>query len=453
MLGSNCRLHLKLLYTTVLISYIMFFNGCSFALSSTLLPELRSPSSPIQIDDEDASWIASILYLLCPIGLIGTGVLSDNIGRRKALQIAFIPICCSWIVLMYANSAFVIIIARLLMGVSTGIMPFVVLYLVEVCPREHRSLYMSLINLSVSIGMVTENVMSLFFGYHAIATILAVMSVAGCVSLFLLPETPMWLRSKNRAGEAEAADKWFGIEPPATVTAVDAENGCASSHGDKTSGWSVYTRPTVWKPTLIMLAFFVCLMGSGIYVLLMYSTDVLRGSPLSLDPKITVYMSTARLVGGVVFSLLFEVKRRTLMVYSSMGMAVSVAVFIGYMKWYAGSDDPPCADVVIVAFVCYVFFSLLGVIPLAWMISGELFPMEVKGKMCAVVNIFGYLVVFITCKIYPAMSSTFGVLNIWSIFGGFCIITALFGQFVMPETKGKSLDDIIKSFESKKSST
>jgi hypothetical protein len=62
-----------------------------------------------------------------------------------------------------------------------------------------------------------------------------------------------------------------------------------------------------------------------------------------------------------------------------MGMAVSVAVFIGYMKWYAGSDDPPCADVVIVAFVCYVFFSLLGVIPLAWMISGELFPMEVKG--------------------------------------------------------------------------
>jgi H+/Cl- antiporter ClcA len=61
--------------------------------------------------------------------------------------------------------------------------------------------------------------------------------------------------------------------------------------------------------------------------------------------------------------------------------------------------------------------------------------------------------VFITCKIYPAMSSTFGVLNIWSIFGGFCIITALFGQFVMPETKGKSLDDIIKSFESKKSST
>lgn len=73
--------------------------------------------------------------------------------------------------------------------------------------------------------------------------------------------------------------------------------------------------------------------------------------------------------------------------------------------------------------------------------------------MCAVVNIFGYEIMFLTSKIYPAMSSTFGLVNIWSIFAGFCVVTALFGVFIMPETKGKSLDDITKSFESKKSST
>lgn len=73
--------------------------------------------------------------------------------------------------------------------------------------------------------------------------------------------------------------------------------------------------------------------------------------------------------------------------------------------------------------------------------------------MCAVVNIFGYEIMFLISKIFPAVSSAVGMVNIWSIFAGFCIITALFGAFIMPETKGKSLDDIVKSFESKNSST
>lgn len=70
--------------------------------------------------------------------------------------------------------------------------------------------------------------------------------------------------------------------------------------------------------------------------------------------------------------------------------------------------------------------------------------------MCGIVNIFGYELMFLTVKMYPKMISAFGLENVWIIFTVFCVLSALFGIFIMPETKGKSLDEILSSFESKK---
>lgn len=72
--------------------------------------------------------------------------------------------------------------------------------------------------------------------------------------------------------------------------------------------------------------------------------------------------------------------------------------------------------------------------------------------MNGIVQIFGYELMFLVIKIYPSFVSRFGIECIWTTFASGCLLCAFYGAFIMPETKGKSLEDILKSFESRQNS-
>lgn len=73
-----------------------------------------------------------------------------------------------------------------------------------------------------------------------------------------------------------------------------------------------------------------------------------------------------------------------------------------------------------------------------------------SGVMNGVVQTFGYVMWFMICKIYPSMISNLGVETVWSIFAFFCILNVLFAIFIMPETKGKTLAEVLLYFEPQK---
>lgn len=254
------------------------------------------------------------------------------------------------------------------------------LYLAEVSSTNLRPLFLSMSSVFVGVGMIVESMLAIFFHWCTLSAVLFVLSVVVCILLFLLPETPLWLRDHGRDVEAERAEMWFGVEP---ATRLTTEN-----HDDKeqyqckqVSIWSTYLHPTVWKPTLIMLAFFICQQGSGVYVLLLYSVDVLRDFQVSWNGlTVTVFLCVARVVGSLVFSLLHKCKRKTLMSFSSTGMAVSLILVIAHLKIFQDVQNPPFGGaILIIAVIAYVFFSLFAVLQLPWIISNEVFPMTVKG--------------------------------------------------------------------------
>ncbi|KAE9543996.1 hypothetical protein AGLY_001685 [Aphis glycines] len=467
MLTPSLNRHLKLLICICLMSAHQFVIGCSFLFSSILLAKLKEPTSTIKITPEDGSWIASLPVLICPIGLLVLGILADKIGRRRALQIGYIPIAISWLVLAYGESLKSIIMARIILGTAFGSGSCVYLYVGEVAPTKYRPLYLSLVTIFVGLGMMSVSVISMFFEWHTVSLILFVFSTVNCSAMFLVPESYVWLRANGRTREAAAAEAWLGIEPaaaiavpvPAPVTALavngDEHMGGADGAGkpESVAYWRKFTGPTVWKPTLITTLFFICQQGSGFYLLLFYSVDVLNSCRVQWDGiTVTAFLSLARLFGSVVYSMLHHVHRKTLVMVSGGGMGLSLTTIIVYMHLYDDTVDPPYGEVLIVAFIVYVFFALLAMLPMPWTICGEVFPMSVKGVMGGIVQAFGYELMFLIIKVYPSLVMTFGVKCIWSVFTIFCFLSALFGAFILPETKGKSLNDILVSFESRKKS-
>jgi len=265
------------------------------------------------------------------------------------------------------------------------------LYLAEVCPTEYRHLYFSVVTIFVGLGMMAVCVLSMLFHWQTLSLIMFAASAANCVSLFLLPETPMWLRNHGRCREADAAEAWLGVEPaaavtvPAPVTAMsvngdDRPHDVGGAGGPATAYLTLFAGPEVWKPTLITILFFACQQLSGFYVLLFYSLDVLRDCRVQWDGlTVTAFLSLSRVVGSVVYAMLHHVPRRTLVVVSGGGMALSLAIVIVYMQLYRDVASPPFGAVLVVAFIAYVFFGLIAMAPLPWTICGEVFPMAVKG--------------------------------------------------------------------------
>uniref|UniRef100_A0A2S2NTN1 Facilitated trehalose transporter Tret1 n=1 Tax=Schizaphis graminum TaxID=13262 RepID=A0A2S2NTN1_SCHGA len=350
------------------------------------------------------------------------------------------------------------------------------LYISEISPANLRPLYITLVTMTVGLGMMVECILAMFFSWQTISGIMFVVSVANFLTLFMVPEPPMWLRSKGRNAEADEVDEWLDLayvtaaavpsaaavveRHTAVATAVDADVPATTANVDRKTVtaaappppyWSLFLRRNVWMPTAITLTFFVCQQGSGVYVLLFYSMDVLRDCRVPWDSNtVSLFLSVARLMGGVGFAAMHRVPRRRLVVISGGCMAVSLLVVVAYMRAFAGVQDPPFAMTLIVAFIMFMFFALLAILPMPWILCGEVFPMEVKGVMNGVVQTCGYVMWFMICKIYPSMILNLGLEIVWSIFAFFCLLNVLFAIFIMPETKGKTLDEVLLYFEPQK---
>lgn len=331
------------------------------------------------------------------------------------------------------------------------------MYVAETSPTNSRPFYLMIYTLFVGLGLMTAAALGMMFHWRVVAAVFCVSCAVGFVVPFFVPATPMWLRSRGRHDEAARAERWFGFALPrpvatmrvATVlqTAV-AQTTAAEPDGGR---WAAFVGPTVWKPAVLALGFFVCQQTSGFYVLLFYSVDVLRDCRVPVNGMTAaVYLSAARLT-GTAFSLLFRsVPKKTLTVISGLGMFGALTTVAGYLYAFRGVADPPGNRLLVAAFLLYVFFAMFAVLPLPWSLCGEIFPMAVKGTMNGLLYSCGYELMFVAIKVYPAMVDAMGIEAVWATFAACCLLTAAFGAFLLPETTGKTLDEITDNFRSTK---
>lgn len=301
------------------------------------------------------------------------------------------------------------------------------------------------------------------YHWRTVSAVFAVLCTVGFVAPFFIPNTPMWLRSRGRDEEARRAENWFGFEVPynndsATVVEFRAD-GAPQELGTSRvpSRWTVYTEPIVWKPAIIAFVFFFFQQATGFYTLLFYSVDVLRDFHVPINGMTaTVYMSAARLTGTVVNLIFQSAPKRWLTVVSGLGMGFALSAIISYMYLTDtsllsdGDDAVGVAALLLWPFLLYVFFAMFSTLPLPWSICGEIFPMAVKGTMNGVLHSCGYELMFSAIKVYPWLVGTFGIRAVWTTCAGFCFATALFGVYLLPETTGKTLDEITDGFRAQK---
>lgn len=355
-------------------------------------------------------------------------------------------------------------IGRFLTGMSEGLSATpAAIYIAESIMVHNTKLRGSLTTWNTvarTFGILQVYFMGSLLRYRKVAAMAAIFSGLGVLLIaFIIPESPTWLNSKGRRGDAEWAAKRLRLGPPTTQTEPtsrgDTEAGTASNQEISTSNiFKEFMKPEAYKPLIIITFFFLFQQFSAVNVIITYMVDFVRSSGFHiLNPYfITVVAGIIIFASSISISFILpHTGVKPLAVASGVGIAISMGVIGLYLLF----EKAPVINfewgffnlIPLAALVLNVVASSVGFLPIPYLMLGEIFPMQVKGVAAGLASCLAYFFAFLAVKTYPYLHLTLGN-GIFFFYGLVAAIGTAHIMAYLPETKGKSLEEIIKEFAS-----
>lgn len=363
-------------------------------------------------------FVTGALMVGCLFGALLGGRLSDRYGRKPMLMISAILLAVS-----AAGSAFLsasaapLVIFRLIGGLGVGVLSAVIpTYITEISPAELRGTFVSFYQLFVVVGILVAYcanylLVGTAMNWHLMLGLPLVFAIIDILLLLALPESPLWLaeRGKSETKEEKVA---FGELFKGRM------------------GYVVFLGS--------MLAFFQQI--TGINVVVNYAPSILAKLGIAgSNPLLqTVFIGLANLIFTVIaLWLVDKFGRKTLLVCGCFGCTASLA----YLT-YAYSVADPSSIGVLAAILAYIGFFALSLSPLMFVVTSEMYPSRIRGTAMAFSTGISWACAFLVVQFYPWMETTLGTNVAFGIFATLCLAAGLFIWFLIPETKGKSLEAI-----------
>lgn len=427
--------------------------GMCQGYSAILLPQLQDSHSTIHITSNEASWLASLGVITNPLGAILSGVLMEWLGRKRTVQLVSLPFLIGWIMIALSHDMITLCIGRAITGMAIGMGAVCYVYVAEISLPQHRGFLSAFGPIFVSLGVLLVYSFGYLFSWKIASAACAGFALLSGAVIAFIPESPTWLMSKGEEKKARRAIIWFrgdNEQADAEMTSLSDAINCQPS-SNNVNYFSKFLEPSVWKPFLILVTFFIFQEGSGLYIILYYAVNFFQESGSTMDKYVlSIIVALVRLIMSIVGTVCIKhFNRRTMAVVSGFGMAVSMGVAGCYEYLYSRIDvyDRPVPWVPQLCIVANVCASMLGMLQLPWVMIGELFPTSVRGIMGGVVSSLAYFFIFTIVKVYPAFVSAFDLYIMMWIFAGISLSVIAYVLIFLPETQGKTLLQIEMQFE------
>ena len=393
-------------------------------------------------------WGVSSLLLGAIAGAFGSGVLSDMYGRKKVLIVValFFAVSCTFTAL--ATSSIVFISARVFGGLAVGAASVLSpMYVAEVAPPTNRGMLVSVYQLAIVLGILCSYTIN--YGLHNIDNNWRWMFATGIipsvlffVGLFFIPESPRWLYKAGKKDDSLKVLTGIGGESLAKVEILEIAE---SLKGDSSSvSMGELFKPSVRKVMLVgfLLAIFVQI--SGINTIVDYAPKIL----LAAGVEINNALLQTSLVGLINFIFTFvaiffidKIGRRSLYLIGSMGMVITLIMLaISFYLKMEGVFTLIC----ILLFIAF-FASCIG--PVFWTLVSEIFPNRIRGKAVAFASFTQWIFNFLVVLLFPHFLASLGGAKTFLFLALMSFLQLLFTYLYVPETKGKSLEEIEQFWE------
>lgn len=431
----------------ILVTFAAALGGLLFGFDTAVI----SGAVPFikiyfNLNDIMLGWAVSSLLLGCILGVILSGKPADTFGRKKTLLVASLLFFVSALGSALSTHLYIFVIFRLVGGVAVGAASTLSpMYISEISPADKRGSLVSLNQLAIVIGILVaffSNYLLVSAGQNNWRWMLAVMGLPAFlffITLLFIPESPRWLIQKKRNKEA------FGIleRINGTVSANEEVKAIEESIINEQKG-EIKDLVTKEIRPLIFIGIVVAIFSqiTGINSIMYYAPMIFAKTGIGVNSAL---MQTIA-VGGVNLIFTFvaikyidRFGRKPLLIAGTSGMAVSLMVLaVAFYLQEFGSF------LILIFILIYIasFAASLG--PVTWVFVAEIYPNRLRSEAMSVAVVFLWIAVFIVSLSFPYMLNILGGGTVFLVFGLMCMIYLGFLLTKVPETKGKSLEELEK---------
>ncbi|CAH0719319.1 unnamed protein product, partial [Brenthis ino] len=420
--------------------------GFCQGFSAVLLPQYTHeyPSASY----EQTSWIASLGVISNPIGALLGGMMVDAVGRRLLLQSIVLPNLIGWLVIAFSETYVFLCVGRFITGFTIGMSTASYIYVAEITTPEKRGVLSAIGPGLVSTGIFIVYFLGAFIHWRKVAAICAGVSLLTPFLMYFVPESPLWLASKGQMKEAYNAMFWLRQNNNTAQTELMEFTKDRKLDENMTFRQKLllFKRKSVLKPFALLIVFFMFQEMSGIYIILYYAVDFFKSVGTSVNEfTASIIVGGVRVfMGAIGAGLINSFRRKTLAATSGLllGIAMLGAAVCDSL------NGPPLMKLACI--LLHVSFSMVGFLQLPWIMSGELYPQDIRGVMSGATSCCAYVLIFFNIKTYPQLEKLLTSNGTLYLFAICAILGAVYCMLFLPETKGKTLTEIMKQFDEDK---
>lgn len=415
-------------YDTGVISGAILFITQQFNLTSTM---------------EEV--VTSVVLAGAVIGAAAGGTLADRLGRRKTVLLSAGIFAAGAIGTALSPSLPVLIAGRIVVGMGIGAASFTApLYVSELAPPSVRGSLVSLNQLAVTIGIVVSYLVDFAFsdiqGWRWMFGLAAIPALILGTGMFFLPDSPRWLVGRGKSNQAHKILKRIRV----TNQVQDELGNIKESEKKQTGKWAELLLPMVRPALIVGVGLAILQQVTGINTVIYYAPTIFQAAGFK-SANVAILATVGVGVVNVLMTmvaiwLVDRSGRRPLLLAGISGMILSLGVLglafqlpnlTAFLGWIA-----------VGSLIVYVGSFAIGLGPVFWLLISEIYPLKIRGLAMSVATIANWGANLLVALTFLTLIQVLGRPGTFWLYGFLGVGAWLFAYFLVPETKGRSLEDI-----------
>lgn len=466
--------------TTINIGYLVFLSvvaalgGFLFGYDTAVISgTIAQVTNLFGLDTLQQGWYVGCALIGSIIGVLFAGILSDKLGRKLTMLIAAVLFCVSAIGSSLSPNFNQLVIYRIIGGIGIGVVSIVSpLYISEVSVTQFRGRLVSLYQLAVTVGFLGAYLVN--YGLLKYSETHIGQEVAGWLDLmfvsevwrgmlgmgmlpalmffiiiFFIPESPRWLILQGRENKAGVILKKIYSSAEDAMYQINETKSVITSKTE--SEWSLLLQPGILKAVIIGACIAILGQFMGVNAVLYYGPTIFENAGMSGGDSL-FYQVLVGLVNTLttILALIIidKVGRKKMVYYGVSGMIISLLLIGSYFIF--GESLGISSIFLLVFFLFYIFCCAVSICAVIFVLLSEMYPTRVRGLAMSIAGFALWIGTYLIGQLTPWMLLNLTPAGTFFLFAAMCVPYILIVWKLIPETAGKSLEDIERYWTQRK---
>ncbi|PNJ45214.1 solute carrier family 2, facilitated glucose transporter member 6 isoform X4 [Pongo pygmaeus] len=387
-----------------------FSFGYALVYTSPVIPALeRSLDPDLHLTKSQASWFGSVFTLGAAAGGLSAMILNDLLGRKLSIMFSAVPSAAGYALMAGAHGLWMLLLGRTLTGFAGGLTAACIpVYVSEIAPPGVRGALGATPQLMAVFGSLSLYALGLLLPWRWLAVAGEAPVLVMILLLSFMPNSPRFLLSRGRDEEALRALAWLRGTDADVHWEFEQIQDNVRRQSSRVS-WAEARAPHMCRPIAVALLMRLLQQLTGITPILVYLQSIFDSTAVLLPPK-----DDAAIVGAV---------RLLSVLIAALTMDLAGRKMLLFVSGYA-----------------------MGWGPITWLLMSEVLPLRARGVASGLCVLASWLTAFVLTKSFLPVVSTFGLQVPFFFFAAICLVSLVFTGCCVPETKGRSLEQIESFF-------